>query len=81
MRNVLKDNIASQKKMKQEYSRFLDERKIEERYGILQQLEPNIFNQSVIDELIFFLTHSDAENIGKAIIKRKQKLGNKPADY
>ena len=81
MRNVLKDNIASQKKMKQEYSRFLDEHKIEERYGILQQLEPSIFNQSVIDELIFFLTHSDAENIGKAIIKRKQKLGNKPADY
>ena len=81
MRNVLKDNIASQKKMKQEYSRFLDGHKIEERYGILQQLEPSIFNQSVIDELIFFLTHSDAENIGKAIIKRKQKLGNKPADY
>ena len=81
MRNVLKDNIASQKQMKQEYSKFLDAHRIEERYGILQQLEPNIFNQSVIDELIFFLTHSDAENIGKAIIKRKQKLGNKPTDY
>ena len=81
MKGVLKENIASQKKMKQEYSRFLDDRKIEERYGILQQLEPNIFNQTVIDELIFFLTHGDAENIGKAIIKRKQKLGNKPMDY
>lgn len=62
-------------KMQQEYSDFLDDRRIEERYGILLQAEPDIFSQTVIDELIFYLTHSDAENISKAIIKRKKKLG------
>jgi len=75
MRAVLDDNISSYEKMQQEYNKFLDDRRIEERYGILLQAEPDIFSQTVIDELIFYLTHSDAENISKAIIKRKKKLG------
>ena len=61
--------------MQQEYNDFLDDRRIEERYGILLQAEPDIFNQTVIDELIFYLTHSDTENISKAIMKRNKKLG------
>ena len=80
MRAVLDDNISSYEKMQQEYNKFLDDRRIEERYGILLQAEPDIFSQTVIDELIFYLTHSDAENISKAIIKRKKKLGQN-VDY
>lgn len=75
MKAVLEDNTDSYIKMQQEYEKFLDDRRIEERYGILLQAEPDIFSQTVIDELIFYLTHSDAENISKAIIKRKKKLG------
>lgn len=80
MRAVLDDNISSYERMQQEYDKFLDDRRIEERYGILLQAEPDIFNQTVIDELLFFLTHTDTENISKAIIKRKKKLGQS-ADY
>ena len=75
MRAVLQDNIDSYERMQAEYNKFLDDRRIEERYGILLQAEPDIFSQTVIDELIFYITHSDAENISKAIIKRKKKLG------
>lgn len=75
MNAVLEDTISSYQRMEQEYNRFLDDRRIEERYGILLQVEPDIFNQTVIDELIFFLQHTDTENISKAIIKRKKKLG------
>ena len=79
MRAVLEDNISSYEKMQVEYNKFLDEKRIEERYGILLRAEPDIFSQTVIDELIFYITHSDAENISKAIVKRKKKLG-KPVD-
>ena len=75
MNAVLEETISSYEKMQQEYDKFLNDRRIEERYGILLQAEPDIFSQTVIDELIFYLTHSDAENISKAIIKRKKKLG------
>ena len=75
MRAVLQDHMDSYKRMQVEYNKFLDDRRIEERYGILLQAEPDIFSQTVIDELIFYITHSDAENISKAIIKRKKKLG------
>jgi len=75
MRAVLQDHIDSYERMQVEYNKFLDDRRIEERYGILLQAEPDIFSQTVIDELIFYITHSDAENISKAIIKRKKKLG------
>lgn len=75
MNAVLEETISSYEKMQQEYDKFLNDRRIEERYGVLLQAEPDIFSQTVIDELIFYLTHSDAENISKAIIKRKKKLG------
>ena len=75
MRAVLQDHMDSYERMQVEYNKFLDDRRIEERYGILLQAEPDIFSQTVIDELIFYITHSDAENISKAIIKRKKKLG------
>lgn len=75
MRAVLDDTISSYERMQTEYNTFLDEKCIEEKYDILIRMEPDIFNLTVIDELIFFLTHGDAENISKAIIKRKKKLG------
>lgn len=80
MRNVLDDAINSYEKMQTEYNRFLDEKCMEEKYGILLRAEPDIFSQSVIDELIFYITHGDAENISKAIVKRKMKLGQNPVD-
>lgn len=79
MRAVLEDNISSYDKMQAEYNKFLDEKNIEQKYDILIRMEPDIFSQSVIDELIFYITHSDAENISKAIVKRKKKLGQ-PVD-
>lgn len=75
MRAVLEESISSYERMQTEYNNFLDEKRIEERYGILLQAEPDIFSQTVIDELIFYITHSDAETISKAIVKRKKKLG------
>ena len=75
MRAVLDDNVSSYEKMQKEYQKFLDEKCIEEKYGILLRAEPDIFSQSVIDDLIFYVTHGDAENISKAIVKRKMKLG------
>lgn len=75
MRVVLEDNISSYDKMQAEYNKFLDEKNIEQKYDILIRMEPDIFSQTVIDELIFYITHSDAENISKAIVKRKKKLG------
>lgn len=75
LRAELEESIKSYENMQAEYSRFLDEKNIEQKYDILLRVEPDIFNQTVIDELIFYMTHSDAENISKAIIKRKKKLG------
>jgi len=75
MRAVLEDNISSYEKMQAEYNKFLDVKAIEQKYDILLRVEPDIFTQSVIDELIFFLQHGDAENISKAVMKRKKKLG------
>lgn len=80
MKAVLDDAINSYEKMQSEYNRFLDEKCIEEKYGILLRAEPDIFSQTVIDELIFYLVHGDAENISKAIVKRKMKLGQQPVD-
>lgn len=80
MKAVLDDAINSYEKMQSEYNRFLDEKCIEEKYGILLRTEPDIFSQTVIDELIFYLVHGDAENISKAIVKRKMKLGQQPVD-
>lgn len=75
MRAELDEIISSYEKMQEEYNNFLDEKSIEEKYGILLRMEPDIFSQTVIDELIFYVTHGDAENISKAIVKRKKKLG------
>lgn len=75
LRAELEETIKSYENMQAEYSRFLDEKNIEQKYDILLRVEPDIFNQTVIDELIFYMTHSDAENISKAIIKRKKKMG------
>ena len=75
MRSVLEDARDSYVKVQTEYNDFLDESRMEEKYGILLQTEPDIFSQTVIDELIFFLNHSDAENISKAILMRKKNLG------
>lgn len=75
LRAELDDSIKSYENMQAEYSRFLDEKNIEQKYEVLLRMEPDIFNQTVIDELIFYMTHGDAENISKAIIKRKKKLG------
>lgn len=80
MKAVLDDTINSYEKMQSEYNRFLDEKCMEEKYGILLRTEPDIFSQTVIDELIFYLVHGDAENISKAIVKRKMKLGQQPVD-
>lgn len=80
MKKDMDDTMKSYEKMQMEYDQFLEEKRIEERYGILLRAEPDIFSQTVIDELIFFITHSDAENISKAIVKRKKKLGQ-PTDY
>ncbi len=79
MRAELDEIISSYEKMQEEYNKFLDEKSIEEKYGILLRMEPDIFSQTVIDELIFYVTHGDAENISKAIVKRKKKLGQ-PVD-
>ena len=75
MRIVLEDTISSYDKMQAEYNKFLDDKNIEQKYDILLRVEPDIFSQTVIDELIFYITHSDAENISKAIMKRKKKIG------
>ncbi len=75
LRTELDESIKSYENMQKEYNKFLDEKNIEQKYDILFRMEPDIFNQTVIDELIFYMTHSDAENISKAIIKRKKKLG------
>lgn len=79
MRLILDENMNSYEKMQSEYNKFLDEKCIEEKYGILLRAEPDIFSQTVIDELIFYVTHGDAETISKAIVKRKKKLGQ-PVD-
>lgn len=79
MRNVLDDNISSYDKMQAEYNKFLDEKNMEQKYDVLLRMEPDIFSQTVIDELIFYMTHGDAETISKAIVKRKKKLGQ-PVD-
>lgn len=79
MRAVLEDKISSYDKMQVEYNKFLDEKNMEQKYDILIRMEPSIFNQTVIDELIFYVTHGDAETISRAIVKRKKKLGQ-PVD-
>ena len=80
MRAALDDAMSSYERMQNEYNDFLDEKCIEERYGILLRAEPDIFSQTVIDELIFYIIHGDAENISKAIVKRKKKLGQNAVD-
>lgn len=75
LRSELDEVIKSYENMQKEYNKFLNEKNIEQKYEILFRMEPDIFNQTVIDELIFYVTHGDAENISKAIIKRKKKLG------
>lgn len=65
-------------KMRMEFKKFLEEKQIEERYLPLQRLESGIFNPKVIDELIFYICHGDAENIREAIMKRKRKIGEMP---
>ncbi len=78
MREVLEERMGAYDKMQAEYNKFLDEKCMEQKYDILLRMEPDIFSQSVIDELIFYITHSDAENISKAISKRHKKLGHAP---
>lgn len=78
MKAELDEKIRAYEEMQEEYNNFLDEKAIEQKYEILLRVEPDIFSQSVIDELIFFLQHGDAENISKAVMKRKKKLGQDP---
>jgi len=75
MKAELDEKLRAYEEMQEEYNNFLDEKAIEQKYEILLRVEPDIFTQSVIDELIFFLQHGDAENISKAVMKRKKKLG------
>jgi len=75
MRAILEENMSTYENMQMEYNRFLDEKAIEQKYDILLRVEPDIFNQTVIDELIFYITHGNADNISKAVMKRKKKLG------
>lgn len=70
MKAELSDSVSSYKKLKAEYESFLDEKRLEERYGVLLQAEPDLFNQSVIDELMLYLKHGEAETIRDAIIIR-----------
>lgn len=78
MKAELDEKLRAYEEMQVEYENFLDEKAIEQKYEILLRVEPDIFTQSVIDELIFFLQHGDAENISKAVMKRKKKLGQGP---
>jgi len=78
MKAELDEKLRAYEEKQEEYERFLDEKAIEQKYEILLRVEPDIFTQSVIDELIFFLQHGDAENISKAVMKRKKKLGQGP---
>jgi len=75
MRAVLEENISSYNKMKKEFDKFMKEKKIEIRYEPLQRVEPNIFSQAVIDELLFYISHNDAETINRAIIMRNKHQG------
>lgn len=78
MKAELDEKTRAYEEMQVEYENFLDEKAIEQKYEILLRVEPDIFSQSVIDELIFFLQHGDAENISKAVMKRKKKLDQGP---
>ncbi len=78
MRAELDEKISDYDKMQTEYNKFLNEKNIEQRYDILIRMEPGIFNQTVIDELIFYITHGDAENISKALVKRRKSIGQGP---
>ena len=75
MKDELDEKLRAYEEKQEEYENFLDEKALEQKYDILLRVEPDIFSQSVIDELIFFLQHGDAENISKAVMKRKKKLG------
>ena len=75
MRSILDENISSFNKMQKEYDKFMREKKIEIRYEPLQRMEPGIFSQTVIDELLFYICHNDAETINRAIIMRKKHMG------
>lgn len=75
MRSVLDDSISSYNKMQKEYDRFMREKNIEVRYEPLKRMDPGIFNQTVIDELLFYICHNDAETINRAIIMRKKHKG------
>lgn len=75
LRSELEEALKSYENMQKEYNKFLDEKNIEQKYEVLLRMEPDIFNQTVIDELIFYITHCDAENISKAIMKRKKSSG------
>lgn len=79
MRQALEESMGSYDKMQKEYDKFLNEKNIEERYDHLIRLEPEIFNEKVIDELIFYITHTDADNIRSAVMKRKRKMGEIPS--
>lgn len=78
MRIVLEDAIGAYDKMQKEYNKFLDEKNIEERYDHLIRMEREIFDTEVIDELIFYICHGNADNIRAAVMKRKRKLGQIP---
>ncbi len=76
MRAVLDETLGSYDKMQKEFDKFLSEKNVEERYNGLIRMEPGIFSQKVIDELIFFICHAGADNIRAAVTMRKRRNGD-----
>lgn len=80
-RTALDESVNTYEKMQEEFNKFLEDRQVDERYSPLLRLEGSIYDIKVIDELIFYICHGDADNIRAAISKRKRKLGEHPVSY
>ena len=75
LRQQAEEAVEAYDKMQNEFDKYMEGKDFEDRYEPLLRLEGGIFNPKVIDELIFYICHGDADNIGSAIMKRKRKLG------
>ena len=78
-RAELDEAMSTYDKMEKEYNKFINEKNIEDRYSSLIRIEPGIFSTKIIDELIFFICHGGADNIGVAVSMRKRKAGENSA--
>jgi len=78
LRTAFDESREAYDKMQMEFKKFLEDKQVDERYSPLLRLESGIYNIKVLDELIFYICHGDADNIRAAIMKRKRKLGELP---